>query len=380
VINGQAVSKQKFYFIYGVDRKSWWWQSQVDQEIPEAGQRLSLPNPQDPSTLPVAANRGEPEKVSSIFFGLTDRGLPEGSNILQLDLKMAVGTQPGDRTPEFNAADAKVAACFVTDFWPESDGANIWDGRPPYNKNACVVGKRGGATGAEFYTFKLDSIARPWGADPFTKNNGIVFVPVLPKDAGPNDTWQVNLQIPKRDAATTPSDDYKDTKNRVVGTIAFTVSPTAPSGPSGPTSGGGVPTSSGSSGGSVGSFAGGGGFPGSSTSTSTSTQVIPPGSSGGSGTAGGVPTPVARVPGPELPGIVWALIPLGLLALWGIRQIVLEPLGGPREEGVIAAIRRRNAAAKGIPVEDSSEEDVLTQARAAGRRARSMIRKSLRRR
>ena len=75
---------------------------------------------------------------------------------------------------------------------------------------------------------------------------------------------------------------------------------------------------------------------------------------------------------------MWLLIPLGLLGLWAFRQVVMEPVGGMRQDGVISAIRRRNAAAKGIPV--AEREDTLAQARAATRRARSLIRRSLRRR
>ena len=71
-------------------------------------------------------------------------------------------------------------------------------------------------------------------------------------------------------------------------------------------------------------------------------------------------------------------MPIGLLAIWAIRQVVLEPIDGPRPGGAIAAIRRRNAAARGMPVEESG--DMLTQAKEATRKARSLIRKSLRRR
>jgi hypothetical protein len=49
-----------------------------------------------------------------------------------------------------------------------------------------------------------------------------------------------------------------------------------------------------------------------------------------------------------------------------------------RTDGVIAAIRRRNAAARGETVEEPG--DVLTQARDATKRAKTLIRRSLRRR
>jgi hypothetical protein len=48
-----------------------------------------------------------------------------------------------------------------------------------------------------------------------------------------------------------------------------------------------------------------------------------------------------------MPSYVWLAIPLGLLALSAVRSVILEPVGGPRPDGVIAAIRRRNAERRG---------------------------------
>jgi hypothetical protein len=86
---------------------------------------------------------------------------------------------------------------------------------------------------------------------------------------------------------------------------------------------------------------------------------------------------VAVTPTPKLPGIVWALLPIGILLIYLLRSVLLEP-AGMRTDGVIAAIRRRNAAARGETVEEPG--DVLTQARDATKRAKTLIRRSLRRR
>src|SRR5438874_299653 len=45
-------------FQYGTDRATWYWKDQADQDVPGTGQRLRLPNPQSPDTLPVAAKQG----------------------------------------------------------------------------------------------------------------------------------------------------------------------------------------------------------------------------------------------------------------------------------------------------------------------------------
>ncbi|HEX2030239.1 MAG TPA: hypothetical protein VHL78_02395, partial [Actinomycetota bacterium] len=44
------------------------------------------------------------------------------------------------------------------------------------------------------------------------------------------------------------------------------------------------------------------------------------------------------------------LLPVGLLALGAVRSVVMEPAGGTRPDGVIAAIRRRNLERRGAPL------------------------------
>jgi hypothetical protein len=371
--SGATVSQEKVYYIYGIDRKSWYWAGQTNGEtIPGTGTNLTLPDPQNESTLPVSAQQGQPrEKVSTLFFDLAQRGLMPTSHIVQFDLKIAEGSQPQDQ-PEYNTTGQKVQACFVKDFWPDTPGAEQMNQAPGYSKNRCVVGKQRGTAPNQYWTFHLASIASKWSNPAL--NNGIAFVPVVPKNAGPQkQNWQVNLLLPNH--STDPVAGYKQTRSRAVVTIAFTVPQTATTG------GGGTGTSTGgttpSTGG--GSFAGGGtvGPPTTTTSTTTTTTGGGTTTPAGGGTTQ-IATPVASIPSAKVPGVVWLLIPLGLLGLWAFRQVVMEPVGGMRQDGVISAIRRRNAAAKGIPL--AEPEDTLAQARAATKRARSLIRRSLRRR
>jgi Bacterial pre-peptidase C-terminal domain len=379
-INGNSVSEETMYFTYGTDRKDWYWSKQVDQGIQGTGARLSLPNPQANDTLPVSVDQGAPDKVSAIYFGLLDRGLQPGSSIVEFKLRVQEGDTPSSNVtsnqdqPEYNVQGHQVEACRATEFWPDGGGAELWSGLPKFAKTACVAGKSSGKPGAMFWTFDLTQMAQPWGRNP-NSNFGVVLYPVIPKSPGPQDQeWQINLKIPARDNPSTPNNEYNDTKKRVVATIAFsspgtgipTTTPTT-------STGGGAPSSSGGGG----TFTGGGGFgggaPGSSTTTTTTTTT-----GGSPGTTTGTSTPVAAIPPPHVPGIIWLLVPIGLLGIWAIRQVVLEPIGETRPGGAIAAIRRRNAAARGMPVEESG--DMLTQAKEATRRARSLIRKSLRRR
>jgi hypothetical protein len=350
----------------------------VDGEIPNTGQRLQLPNPQAKSTLPVAANNGEPDKISSIYFGLLDRGLQPDTTIVKFDLQIAAGDQSGDTAPQFNADGKKIQACAITDFWVNNDdGAQTWntpDGKtayPAYDKDNCVTGALSGTGAKQVWTFDLLKIAEQWGKD-LSTNNGVMLLPEISKNPAPQDSsWQINLQLPDKT-------DYKATRDRVQATISFTVPSTDTGGTDtsgGDGSGGGdivVDT-----GGGGGTFTGGGGFStgdfGGGTTTTTTTETL----GGGDTTTGGT-TPLASVPPVHLPPVVWALIPLGLLALFAVRQVLVEPVGGPRSDGVIAAIRRRNAAMKGIQLDES--DDVMSQAKAATRRARSLIRRSLRRR
>ena len=381
-VNGSSVSEENMYFTYGTDRKDWYWSKQVDQGIQGTGARLSLPNPQANDTLPVSVDQGAADKVSAIYFGLLDRGLQSGSSIVEFKLRMQEGDTPSSNLtsnqdqPEYNVQGHQVEACRATEFWPDGGGAELPTGQPKFDKSACAVGKQSGQPGSTFWTFDLTKIVQPWGNNP-NSNFGVVLYPVIPKSPGPQDQgWQINLKIPARDNPSTPNNEYNDTKKRVVATIGFSSPATSIPSTTPSTSGGGTPTGSTSGGG--GTFTGGGGFGGGTPTSSTTTTTTTTSGESGGGTTVAPSTPIAAVPPPHVPAIIWLLVPIGLLAIWAIRQVVLEPIDGPRPGGAIAAIRRRNAAARGMPVEESG--DMLTQAKEATRKARSLIRKSLRRR
>jgi hypothetical protein len=90
-------------------------------------------------------------------------------------------------------------------------------------------------------------------------------------------------------------------------------------------------------------------------------------------------TPVAAArpsSGPKLPPYVWLLLPVGLLALAAVRSVVLEPVGGARPDGVIAAIRRRNFERRGGPLRDLS--DPLSRFMVVSRQALDSARRGLR--
>ena len=380
--SGSVVSQEKIIYTYSLDRTSWYWSKQVDQsvELGPAAQRVRLPNPQSDDTLPVAVDNGDLDKVSALYLDLTSRGIQEGSQIIQFMLQIAETDNSSGEQPEFNTDGKQIQACSITDTWPQGS-AETWDLRPPTSKSGCVAGKRTGSGGSQSWTFDLKSIAAPWGQDPFGKNFGVMLLPVVPKDAGPDhQKWQINLKIPKKDDPGTPANEYNQTKTRVLATVAWTgpvIQPTGQTGTSTTT----TPTGTSSSGGTQTFDSGpaystisGGVSPTFGTSGGTSTGAAPAGA-----TSSPVPqpvTPVAEIPGAKLPGIVWALLPIGILLIYALRSALLEPVG-MRTEGVIAAIRRRNAAARGETVEEPG--DVLTQARDATKRAKTLIRRSLRR-
>ncbi|MDQ3991107.1 MAG: hypothetical protein M3245_02190, partial [Actinomycetota bacterium] len=57
-------------------------------------------------------------------------------------------------------------------------------------------------------------------------------------------------------------------------------------------------------------------------------------------------------PVPTMPGYVWALLPVALLA-WSMVRGVLLPATGKRAGGVVARIREHNVARRGRPLADA---------------------------
>jgi hypothetical protein len=359
-VAGPAVAvNDKVNFLPGTDISSWYWERQVDEEvttpvtlpppIPPASQRVRLANPQRPNTIPVALNQGQSERMAAIRFDLAaeDRGVIEGSTIKEL-LMFVQESADRNEQPQVAPEQAKIQACQILDFLPQGEEERYKDA-PKIDDGNCVEGTRDpGSAPPAVWTFDLTKIAKVWGENPFD-NNGVMLVPVLE----PGKTWQVNFQVPRKDATAEEGDQYELTKNFAFVTIDFTPGeplevPAPPSTESTTT----TPPASTSSGVSVPS----------SSSLSSGSPILPASTnlSGTSDVPGADTAPVvpseqaAFLPPldqePRMPAYVWLAIPLGLLALSAIRSVILEPVGGPRPDGVISAIRRRNAERRGASV------------------------------
>ena len=337
---------EKARFEYGVDRVSWYWNKQLDEEaggepLP-VSQRVRVRNPQNPDTLPVSVEQGKLERISAIFFDLSGRGVIAGSSIQKAVLTLTESSD-GNEQPAFNSQGKAIQACRIDDYWPGGE-AEKWDTAPPYDETTCVEGKRREAKPGEkeirppTWTFDLTQLAQPWGQDPVT-NNGVMLVGALPENPGPTDTWQINLKIPARDRDVTPMDEYKETRDRALLSLAFT-----PGSGSALAPGGGVTLDSGSS------------FAPSTDLGAGSADLAepePPAPAAKPKPAQPATTPAGSFR-PKAPWFVWFLVPAGLLALSAVRSAVLEPAGGPRPDGVIAAIRRLNAERHGRPLAEAT--------------------------
>jgi hypothetical protein len=353
---GPAIAKtEKINFVPGTDISSWYWERQVDEEVttpialpppaPPASQRVRLPSPQRPDTLPVALNQGNPERMSAIRFDLLERGVTDGSQIKKLILFIEESTDRNEH-PQVSPEQAKIKACLILDYLPQGENERFKDA-PKFDDADCVDGTRDAPAGsAAVWTFDLTKLADVWGKRSFD-NNGVMLIPTV--EAGK--TWQVNLKVPQKEATAQEGDQYELTKNRAFITIDFIpgeplkIAPlTTPTDTTTST----APSTGGSTGSIPSSFGGASGSP----LVSPSTDLAGTGAASGETAPAPVPTEQAgfAVPqeqGPRMPAYVWLAIPLGLLALSAVRSVILEPVGGPRPDGVIAAIRRRNAERRG---------------------------------
>jgi hypothetical protein len=343
----------------GTDRKSWYWNKQIDEEIGGGplSQRVRLGNPQSPDTLPVSMESGKPDRISAIYFDLSSRGVTADSTISKAVLTIAEVSDPNEQ-PSYNTQGKAIQACRIDDYWPEGS-AEKWDTAPKYDDSGCAKGKRKAATKSDppTWTFNLTQIARPWGEDPFGSNNGVMLLGVAPKTTGPADSWQINLKVPSRDRAATPQDESKVTKERAFLSLAFTPGQTSalvppappPPPPPPPSFGGGAPVSSSDFGTQP-----GGGTP--------APQPTPTGE-------GIKAQPVGQVQ-PRAPWYAWMLIPLGLLAWAAVRPLVLEPARGLRPGGAVSTIRALNAQRRGMPLQEPADPLIraLEAVQGAGRR------------
>ncbi|MGH3717168.1 MAG: hypothetical protein ACRDT4_27455, partial [Micromonosporaceae bacterium] len=230
-------------YTYGTDASAWFWVRQVDQET--AGPRVSLPNPQRPETLPVAYESGEPSKLSSLKFDLAGRAVPAGSKITKFTLTIVEATDPAE-VPTSNPSARVLQACTAASEWADAQ-AELWEAKPKSGTD-CAKGVRKETPATDkaplrvTWSFDLTKVAATWGNDPYA-NYGLVFDGVVPANAGPTETWQVNLKLPQRDNQETPVNEYKDTANRVQASMTYLPgagTATAPPGVPGGAGAGGV--------------------------------------------------------------------------------------------------------------------------------------------
>jgi hypothetical protein len=327
---------EKLVFTYGVDQSSWYWTKQIDQEVavplpppaPALVQRVRLPNPQNFDTLPVAVQLGEVEKTSAIALDISDRGVDPGSTITAFTLTIAEIS--GGEFPQFGADGRMIRACRINEFWAAGE-AEKSDTQPAADTGACVNGERKDGdtpTDPPTWTWNLTQIAEPWGEDPFANNNGVLLVPVV-GEASPTENWQINLKIPSRDDDVTPTiNEYEETRDRVQASVSFE-----------------PPAEEPIDGGTNGGFDPGVDIPEPPPAPETP-EPIPSPSPPDSGDGDETSEP-ASTSTPSFPGYVWLLVPVGLISLSAVRAVVLEGTGGTRPDGVVAAIRRRNAERRG---------------------------------
>jgi hypothetical protein len=344
---------EKINFVPGTDISSWYWERQVDEEvttpvplpppIPPASQRARLPSGQyQPTTLPVAVYNGQPERMAAIRFDLTERGYIDGTKYKELLLFIEESADRNEH-PQVSPETAKIQACQILDFLAQGENERFKDA-PKYDDKDCVEGTRDATPGAPaaVWTFDLTKIAQDWGASSFD-NNGVMLVPVLEASK----TWEVHFKVPQKENPTVEGDQYEATKERAFVTLdAIPGEPLEI--PDVPTETETAPLPSSSSSGT--STIPSSGITGSPILPSTDlggTTNIP----GAEATAPAVPSEQAAFTPldtePRMPSYVWLAIPLGLLALSAVRSVILEPVGGPRPDGVISAIRRRNAERRG---------------------------------
>jgi hypothetical protein len=336
---------EKILFKDGTDRSSWYWNKQIDEEVGGGpiSQRVRARSPQNRDTLPVSVEAGKLERISAIYFDLSGRGVTPGSTITKAVLTIAEVTDPNEQ-PAYNTQGKTIQACLIDEFWPGGE-AEKWETQPTYDDTGCAKGKRNEKPDPPTWTFNLTRIAGPWGEDPSGSNNGVMLLGVIPKGAGPTESWQINVKIPSRDVLATPENESKKTRDRAALSLTFSpgqpmlLAPPPPPPPPPPLD-----------------FGAGAGFAPSSDfgSEGTETQTEAPQAPATPSGAGIQAEPVAQIR-PRAPWYVWMLIPLGLLAWAAVRPLVLEPARGIRPDGAVAAIQRLNAERRGSPLEEPGD-------------------------
>jgi hypothetical protein len=338
-----------------LSKQTWWWRDQIDREVkvvppvpgaPTVVTRVKRPAPFPLGRLPIAVSGAQDTKVSAIGFDLLLANIPMGSTISSFKVTLKESDWIADAQaqlaarkgfePQYNADTATVLACPIGGFWAETDGAEAYTALsetnevvnqvPAYDCASGVPAERDAAAeGGPTWTFDLTALAQEWSDSPF-ENNGVMLFPDLA--AASSAQWQVALIGNTRDASG-------------VGTILSGKATYTPPEESPTTSPSPSPFDTG----------GGSGF--------TPPPSLPPSSPLPSPVSSPTQAPPQAVPvadtsGSAIPGYVWLLVPVGLVALAMVRSVVLEPVGGRRSNGALAAIRSVNAERRGTGASGAS--------------------------
>lgn len=316
-----------------VTKTGWWWKTKDPSATPSELGPVTDAAPQPPppqnvpeGTLPVAANAGEPDKLSAIEFSFDAE---PGALVSSFQLALREAKEPGANIAS-DAEETSVVACAVTEpFWTDGEAAS-WPARPDYDDAVCQEGVR---SKKGIWTFDLTSFAAEWLATDQRASGSIVLV----EDVDEPTSFQVAFDGPARDGVGTT---FASTPGTGSGTSGF--------GDSGEAD---VDVSSGASGaGSVPPASGG--VP---SASSVGMDAVPQ--------AAGAPTPAAQAqdqpPQPQaagqqpfliapsaveaIPAGVWVLAPL-VLGVAYLMMLALGPAGEPNthlaRRGVSRALER----------------------------------------
>jgi hypothetical protein len=357
----------------GVDTSDWYWLEQVERRVTlsrERTQTVELPNPETSDTLAVAMANGTPEKDAVLKLDLRARGIAAGTKVGSFVLTIAEDVPGGKNETddesdpnvqgEYNVAGprgtaAQIQACPATNPWSPTNGAGLWSQRPAFDQARCVSGNRDDRSPrAPMWSFDLTSMAREW-IDAPSSNQGVVLVPGVAGTASPAArSWQVNFRIPQGDNPNTTNDEYAETRFKT----SFDMQTTGRPGGAGTSSVSAAPPPP-----PVSSAAATGPVPSSDFSVP---QAPPKATAARTSTASAAAATLPTIP--RAPWWVWVLLVFGLTALVGARAALFGLAATARPDGVIAAIRRRNAERGGVPGRRASTATRPEDVRPAARR------------
>ena len=365
-----------------VQGTNWFWTNQQRPAPSDLGvtcpdgapacpdQRFEGANTHEVGALPVMVTKGENEKISSILFNFQGIIPFQGGVINKFTFSVIESQDPRDRAQTVDVTGHKIQACLITEVWTPSEvGADEMKDAPDFDEENCVDGTRKPDASPPRWDFVVTNmVAAQWGQGP-SSAFGVMLVGNKPENS--QESWQIVLKGTRRDDATTAEvNEAKANQNNIKASIDLTPNPA----PTFASSGFGDFSNTGGSFGFGDSGFGttpaaGSTFPGTTTPTTPTAPGTAPVAAGG-------PTTTA----PTMPGYFWLLIPAGLMALSLVRHTVLEPLPGKRPDGVVALIRRHNAARLGRPIAPDAAGALVALSgvfRKAGLRIRSLTRRVL---